>query len=91
MEKMHKVCQQLYNELEEMRARYADIDLSLKEKYRLEKERSNMLGSEVEKWKARYNAAESSKAKELEDMRMMLENQRKSMVQREMREMSVKH
>ena len=47
MEKMGKICQQLYNELEEMRTRYADIDLSLKEKYRLEKERSEMLTSEV--------------------------------------------
>ncbi len=31
-----------------------------------------MLTSEIEKWKARYNASETSKAKELEDMRMML-------------------
>lgn len=88
---MGKICQQLYNELEDMRARYADIDLSLKEKYRLEKERSEMLVAEIDKWKTRYSAAETSKAKELDEMRMMLENQRKSMLQREMREMAVKY
>ena len=46
-----------------MRNRYADIDLSIKEKYRLEKERGKSLEHELEKWKARYSASESSKTK----------------------------
>lgn len=60
---MHRICQQLYNELQEMRARYADIDLGLKEKYRVQKQRGDMLAGEIEKWKLRCQAIESSKSK----------------------------
>jgi hypothetical protein len=38
----------------------------------------------------RYNAIEKSKTKELEDLRAMLESQRKSMVDREIREMTIR-
>jgi hypothetical protein len=39
-------------------------------------------GSAQTPWKARYQAAEKSKAKELEDLRNMMESQRKSMIDR---------
>jgi uncharacterized protein YukE len=45
---------------------------------------------EIEKWKNRYQAAEKSKAKELDDLRAMMESQRKSMIDREIREMSIR-
>ena len=45
---------------------------------------------EIERWKARYMASEKSKAKELDDLRMMMESQRKSMLDREMRELTIK-
>ena len=35
IEKMNMISQQLYDELEEMKRRYAEVDLTLKEKYRL--------------------------------------------------------
>lgn len=38
--------------------------------------------AELAKWKARYNSLEISKAKEMEDIRMMMESQRKSMISR---------
>ena len=41
--------------------------------------------SEIQKWKNRYQATEKSKIKELEDLRSMMESQRKSMIDREIR------
>lgn len=55
-----------------MRARYADIDLGLKEKYRVEKERGDNLLGQIDKWRLRYQAMENSKAREMEDMRLQL-------------------
>lgn len=40
---------------------------------------------EIDKWKARYQATERSKAKELEDLRNLMDCQRKSMIDREIR------
>ena len=45
---------------------------------------------EIEKWKSRYQASEKSKAKELEDLRNLMECQRKSMIDREIREMTIR-
>ncbi len=45
---------------------------------------------EIEKWRARYQAGEKSKAKELEELRNMMESQRKSMIDREIREMAIR-
>ena len=56
----------------------------------MEKERSQHLEEEVEKWRVRYSALETSKNREMDDMRMMLESQRKSMVDREIRELTIR-
>jgi hypothetical protein len=37
---------------------------------------------DIERWKARYMAGEKAKAQELEDLRQMMESQRKSVVDR---------
>ncbi len=54
--KMNAVCQKLYNELEMLKSRYADVDFTLSEKYKLEKERNESLIIDIEKWQARYQA-----------------------------------
>lgn len=65
-----------------LKNKLSDIDFSLKQKYEAEKNKSNDLAQEIEKWKSRYQASEKSKAKELEDLRNMMESQRKSMIDR---------
>ena len=62
----------------------------MKDKYEMERSRNNDLMGEIERWKARYMASEKSKTKELDDLRMMMESQRKSMLDREMRELTIK-
>lgn len=90
VEKLNIICEKLYEELEIMKARFADIDPTIKEKFRLERERSRQLEEELEKWRVRYSALEASKNREMEDMRLMLESQRKSMVDREIRELTLR-
>lgn len=41
--------------------------------------------NQIERWKSRYMASEKSKQKELDELRLMMESQRKSMLDREMR------
>jgi septum formation inhibitor MinC len=81
-EKLNLICHQLYTELEEWKRKYAEIDLTLKDKYEIERNKNNELAQDIERWKARYMAAEKSKAQELEDLRQMMESQRKSVVDR---------
>ena len=68
-----------------------EVDLTLKQKYESEKQKNSELMQDIEKWKARYQAAEKSKMKELEDLRNLMECQRKSMVDREIREITIRH
>ena len=89
-EKLNLICHQLYVELEEWKRKYAEIDLTLRDKYEMEVSRNNELAQDIERWKSRYMAGEKSKAKELDDLRMMMESQRKSVVDREMRELTIR-
>lgn len=89
-EKLNKICETLYHENEMLKNKLSDIDFSLKQKYEAEKNKSSDLAQEIEKWKSRYQASEKSKAKELEDLRNMMESQRKSMIDREIREMTIR-
>ncbi len=73
-----------------MELKLSEVDISLKQKYESERLKVTELTAEIEKWKSRYMAAERSRAKELEDLRNIMENQRKSMIDREIKEMSVK-
>lgn len=90
IEKLNLISQQLYTELEEMKRKYAEVDLTLRDKFEMERNRNNELMQDIERWKARYMAAERSKDKELEDLRQMLESQRKSMIDREIRELTLR-
>lgn len=56
----------------------------------MERAHSEELMAEIQRWKVRYMAAEKSKAKELDDLRMMMESQRKSMFDREIRQITIK-
>lgn len=89
-EKLNKICETLYHENEMLKNKINDIDFSLKQKYEAEQHRSLDLQAENDKWKNRYQAAEKSKLKELEDLRSMMESQRKSMIDREIREMTIR-
>jgi hypothetical protein len=81
-EKMNMICQQLYGELEDLKKRLAGVDFTLGQRYELERVRSEDLVREVENWKNRYLSLDKSRSKELEDMRLMLESQRKSILDR---------
>lgn len=74
-----------------MKNQLNEIDFSLKQKYESERQKNQELLQEIEKWRARYQAGEKSKAKELEELRNMMESQRKSMIDREIREMAIRH
>ena len=63
------ISQKLYDELEEMKKRYAEVDLTLKEKFRLERIRNEELQNELDKWKNRFTSLENSKNREIEDVR----------------------
>lgn len=90
IEKLNVICHQLYTELEDMKRKFAEVDLTLREKYEFEKNRNAEFVNEIERWKARYMASEKSKQKELDDLRLMMESQRKSMLDREMRELTLR-
>lgn len=90
MEKLNKICETLYHENEMLKQRLSEMDISLKQKFESEKLKNAELMQEIEKWKSRYQAAEKSKAKELEDLRNLMECQRKSMIDREIREMTIR-
>jgi len=87
---MNMICQQLYGELEELKKRLGGVDFTLGQRYEIERRRSEDLMREVENWRNRYLSLDKSRAKELEDMRLMLESQRKSIIDREMRELTLK-
>ena len=89
-ENLNKISETLYHENEMLKNRLSEMDLSLKQKYEAERAKNNDLAAEAEKWKNRYNASEKSKIKEVEDMRIMMESQRKSMIDRELRELTVR-
>lgn len=74
-----------------MKRKLSDVDFSATDKYQLERSRNTDLQMELDTWKARYTACERSKTKELEDVRAMMDSQRKSMIDRDMREMTVRH
>ena len=73
-----------------MKKKYREVDFTLKDKYDMERVHSDELRQEIERWKVRYMAAEKSKAKELDDLRLMMESQRKSMFDREIREITIR-
>lgn len=73
-----------------LKNRLSEIDGSLKQKYETERSKNADLAAEVDKWRNRYQASEKSKIKEVEDMRIMMESQRKSMIDRELRELTVR-
>lgn len=37
---MNMICQKLYDELEEMKSRYAEVDFTLKEKLKIEQQKN---------------------------------------------------
>jgi len=46
-----------------MKARFEGVDPTIREKYRLERERTQKLEDDIERWKARYSAMETSKSR----------------------------
>jgi hypothetical protein len=44
--------------LEEIKRRFAEVDLTMKDKYEMERARNAELLNEIERWKARYMATE---------------------------------
>lgn len=87
---MSLICQQLYGELEELKKKLEGMDFNLGLKYDMEKNRNAELLREIEIWKNRYTSSEKSKSKELEDLRLQMESNRKSMLDREIRELTLK-
>ncbi len=53
---MNTICERLYEELEQMKRKYEDIDPAIKEKYRLEKSRNDQLYQDLEKWKRKFSS-----------------------------------
>lgn len=54
------------------------------------RQRLQELQQEVERWKNRCQAVERRKSKDMEELKSLMENQRKSTVDREMREMAIR-
>ena len=54
------------------------------------RQRSQELQQEVERWKDRCQAVERRKSKDMDELKSLMENQRKSTVDREMREMAIR-
>jgi hypothetical protein len=88
--KLTLVCQQLYGQLEDWKRKYSEVDLSLKDRFQQEQARNYELGQELERWRNRYTAMEKAKNKELDDLRLSMESQRKSVLDREIRELTIK-
>ena len=54
------------------------------------RQRLQELQQEVERWKNRCQAVERRKSKDMDELKSLMENQRKSTVDREMREMAIR-
>ncbi len=54
------------------------------------KTNANTMKTEIQNWKARFEALERSKNRELEELRMSFENQKKSEFDREIRELKTR-
>ena len=87
---MNKICETIYHENEMLKKKLDEMDYSLKQKYEAEKAKTAELAQEIDKWKVRHQATEKGKEKELSDLKSMMDSQRKSMVNREMREQSIR-
>jgi chromosome segregation ATPase len=90
VEKLNVVLEKLYEELEDWKSKYQDFDPQLAEKYETKVQEYEGLEGEVAKWRDRHKALERSKDQELEDLKLAMESQRKSMLNREMNELNVK-
>jgi predicted ribosome quality control (RQC) complex YloA/Tae2 family protein len=84
-EKLNLICHQLYGELEDMKRKLSEVDFTATDKYHVERSRNTELQMELDTWRARYAASEKSRSKEIEDLRMTMDSQRKSMIDRDMR------
>jgi hypothetical protein len=86
------VCQQLYGELEEMKRRGLTGDSDqFADRYQKERARNIDLQMELDTWRARYEACERGRAKEVQEVRGTVDAMRKSMIDREVREMAIKN
>lgn len=88
---MKDFCEKLVGQVEESRLKSREYEPGLKEKYQLERARNEQLQVEVDRWRNRYSSLEVSRTKELEEVRNDLESRRRSQINRETRELAIKH
>lgn len=91
LERMKDFCEKLVVQVEESRLKSREYEPGLKEKYQLERARNEQLQVEVDRWRNRYSSLEVSRTKELEEVRNDLESRRRSQINRETRELAIKH
>lgn len=73
-----------------MKTQLREIDFSLKQQCEALSSRNQELGEEIDRWKLRYKAIEAKEAKEIENVRTAMENQRKSSIEREIKEAAIR-
>jgi hypothetical protein len=81
-ERLGSACQQLYDSLNDHKQRLAQAEGQGKAQLEEERARASRLEKDIEQWRRRYASFEVAKSKELDDMRLAMESQRKSMVDR---------
>ncbi|CAL8237004.1 unnamed protein product [Arctogadus glacialis] len=84
--------QQLHCQLSQARQQLEQgvLDGRLQERVSVEQARAEDLRGELERWRARYSALDKARNKEVEDIRLMMESQRRSMLDRELTELNFK-
>ena len=80
----------LIDEKEQWRIKFSQVDVSLQSKYEDSERRVKDLFREIESWKMRYSTLEKTKDKEMEDLRLTFEARRKSYIEREVKDITVR-
>ena len=80
----------LKSQIESLRAKVGQVDFSLQGKYEESDRRMREILKDLEGWKMRYVTLEKTKDKEMEELRMTFDARRKSYIEREVRDLTVR-
>jgi hypothetical protein len=81
----------LYNENEAIKQKFEEMAFSFEQKEAAYRQKNQELLQEIEREKGNSTLMERNKNKALDEMKLLMESQRKAIVDREMKELSIRH
>lgn len=84
---MNKICETLYHENQNLKNKLKNTDSIYKAKLEEESKKNKELIEEVQRWAKKSEFSDKMRQNQIEQMRSMMEKQRKSMIDREMKDL----